>query len=686
MKKFGLLIIIIFFSLPVLGQVFLTESFESGLPTSYSTTTTFTLGSGIWTGQANGVIRGTVGVNSGTYSCQLRSQTGAQIITPNITGGVSTVTFWASSSTTSGSVQVNYSTDGGISWNSAIGSPFSLTTGSAVYKTATMNLNSANILVQFYRTAATVYIDDVTINSISVSPTISINPTLLTGFTYFEGSGPSTSQSYNLSGSNLTGAPGNITVTGLTNYEVSTDNSTFSGSVNVAYSSATLTSTPIFVRLKAGLSVGTYNSETISNAGGGATTVNVTCNGSVTSPPLSLPVVENFDFSELLTNYGWIAHSGAGNEAINTTTGLVYSDYPSSNIGNAALLDNNGEDVSKLFATISSGTIYYSFLVNVTTGTEGYFIHLGNSATTFAARIFVKPSLTPDKINFGISNTSTESYAATPTDFDLLTTYLVIVKYDISTTGDASLWVLSSGVPISEIAAGTPEHTTTVSGLASIERICLRQYIATQNITVDGIRISDEWVESVLPVELTSFSATTIGSAVKLSWNTATEINNYGFEVERKTKDEKSKTWEKIGFVNGNGNSNSPKDYSFVDDKVSAGKYSYRLKQIDNDGQFEYYKTIEVDMNGIKKFELSQNYPNPFNPSTTIKFNLPEAGSVTLTLFNILGQQIRTLVNEFKESGVHTINFDASELNSGMYIYKIESGLFTQTRKMTLVK
>ena len=123
-----------------------------------------------------------------------------------------------------------------------------------------------------------------------------------------------------------------------------------------------------------------------------------------------------------------------------------------------------------------------------------------------------------------------------------------------------------------------------------------------------------------------------------------------------------------------------------MDDKVNSGKYSYRLKQIDNDGQFEYSKTIEVDMNGVKKFELSQNYPNPFNPSTTIKFNLPEAGIVKLTLFNILGQQIRTLVNEFKESGVHTINFDASELNSGMYIYKIESGSFTQTRKMTLVK
>ncbi len=121
-----------------------------------------------------------------------------------------------------------------------------------------------------------------------------------------------------------------------------------------------------------------------------------------------------------------------------------------------------------------------------------------------------------------------------------------------------------------------------------------------------------------LPVELTSFSAATIGSTIKLNWQTATEVNNYGFEVERRALSAERQAWEKIGFVNGNGNSNSPKDYSFVDDKVSSGKYSYRLKQIDNDGQFEYSKTINVDFNGVKKFELSQNYPNPFNPTTTI--------------------------------------------------------------------
>jgi hypothetical protein len=179
-----------------------------------------------------------------------------------------------------------------------------------------------------------------------------------------------------------------------------------------------------------------------------------------------------------------------------------------------------------------------------------------------------------------------------------------------------------------------------------------------------------------------------VGDAVKLNWRTETEINNYGFEVERKVGSLLStvSNYEKVGFVNGNGNSNSPKSYSYEDKNVPSGKYSYRLKQIDNDGQFEYSKAIEVDLGAPKIFELSQNYPNPFNPTTTIRFSLPEASTVKLTIYNILGQEIRTLLNEYKEAGIHTLNFDASELNSGIYVYKLEAGNFVQTRKMTLVK
>jgi hypothetical protein len=194
-------------------------------------------------------------------------------------------------------------------------------------------------------------------------------------------------------------------------------------------------------------------------------------------------------------------------------------------------------------------------------------------------------------------------------------------------------------------------------------------------------------IPNPLPVELSSFSAIVMDNAVKLNWRTETEVSNYGFEIERsQTSSVKSQMeWTKIGFVAGNGNSNSPKDYTFTDN-VLDGKYSYRLKQIDTDGQFEYSKVIEVDLGSPTKFELSQNYPNPFNPVTTIKFFVPQSGNVKLTVYNLLGEQIAEPVNGFKEAGIHTINFNAAELNSGVYVYKIEANGFLQSRKMIFLK
>jgi hypothetical protein len=140
--------------------------------------------------------------------------------------------------------------------------------------------------------------------------------------------------------------------------------------------------------------------------------------------------------------------------------------------------------------------------------------------------------------------------------------------------------------------------------------------------------------------------------------------------------------------VHGHGNSNSPKDYSFIDDLTLTPNLTlcYRLKQFDTDGRFEYSKVIEVDLNSPTKFELSQNYPNPFNPSTTISFSLPQSGNVKLTVYNLLGEQVAELVNGFKEAGIYTLNYNAENLNSGLYIYKIEANGFIQSRKMLLLK
>jgi N-acetylneuraminic acid mutarotase len=213
-----------------------------------------------------------------------------------------------------------------------------------------------------------------------------------------------------------------------------------------------------------------------------------------------------------------------------------------------------------------------------------------------------------------------------------------------------------------------------------IDNVRVRKYVATEPIaTVDAEEANP------LPVELNSFSALVIGTKVNLRWMTETEVNNYGFEILRFAQNDKL-GWTKIGFVEGNGNSNSPKHYSFEDKNQTTGKYSYRLKQIDTDGKFEYSKVIEVDLGSPMKYELSQNYPNPFNPTTTIQFSLPESGNVKLILYNTLGQEVRVIVDEYKESGTHIINFDASGLNSGIYVYKLEANGFTRTCKMTLIK
>lgn len=200
---------------------------------------------------------------------------------------------------------------------------------------------------------------------------------------------------------------------------------------------------------------------------------------------------------------------------------------------------------------------------------------------------------------------------------------------------------------------------------------------------VDDIKLSV--YSSTIPVELVSFTASTNKNNVTLYWKTATELNNKGFEIERSLKSShQNLNWQRIGFVDGNGTTTEQKEYSFTDEKIEEGSYLYRLKQIDLDGSFIYSQEIEADVLSPNIFELSQNFPNPFNPVTTIKYQLADDGFVSLKVFDVLGSEIKTLVNEFKNAGYYEIEFNASNIPSGVYFYKIQSGNFNAVKKMIL--
>jgi hypothetical protein len=191
---------------------------------------------------------------------------------------------------------------------------------------------------------------------------------------------------------------------------------------------------------------------------------------------------------------------------------------------------------------------------------------------------------------------------------------------------------------------------------------------------------------AALPVELVSFDYQLVGKNVQLSWATASEINNAGFEVERRRLSQ-NESWQKIGFVQGRGMTTERRQYAFVDANVS-GKTQYRLKQLDFDGQFEYSNILEVDAGLPKTFALNQNYPNPFNPTTVIAYQLPISGQVKLELFDVLGRKVSTLVNAQQGAGVQTyaLNAQALNLSSGTYFYRLTAGGFTETKRMMLVK
>jgi len=210
-------------------------------------------------------------------------------------------------------------------------------------------------------------------------------------------------------------------------------------------------------------------------------------------------------------------------------------------------------------------------------------------------------------------------------------------------------------------------------------------YVNVHSTSFPGGEIRHQMIlDNPLPVELSSFTSVINRNSVELNWTTSSEVNNSGFDVERKSG---SSEWTRIGFIAGNGNITTPVSYSFTDRGLNPGVYSYRLKQTDFNGNYEYFNlSSEINIGIPAEYSLSQNYPNPFNPTTSIDYQLPADGIVSITLFDISGKEISKLVNEVKSAGYYSVNLNASSFSSGIYFYTITAGNFVNTKKLMLVK
>jgi len=418
-------------------------------------------------------------------------------------------------------------------------------------------------------------------------------------------------------------------------------------------------------------------------------------------PVISFPqlIEENFDysitdsFSTVQSN--WTTSSGT--EAKVVSGSFSYTDYPSSGVGNKLQLSSSASSdyARSLPSSISSGSVYESFLLDVfnATGIKGngtsgdYFIHY-KSGNSNISRIYIREGTTGSVYQLGLGKTgSSTSSFLTSKELSYNTVYLVTFSYTFNTAStvddEVELWVnpdLSGPEPIADLA-----FTDSTTDPVDIDKTCIRQSTTTINGEIDGIRVSTSWSTAPLPVELTAFNAIKLNDKVKLIWSTATEVNNYGFEIQRRKSS--IDDWNYLGFVNGHGNSNTPHLYSFIVRNPKQGRNYFRLKQIDIDGQFEFSDIVEVNFNSRDYFILYPAYPNPCNPEAKENFYIKSSKNLTVLLYNELGEVVKSFfTNEYFESGLHSIVINGAGLPSGVYFLNFEGEGIHAVRKIVIAK
>ena len=445
----------------------------------------------------------------------------------------------------------------------------------------------------------------------------------------------------------------------------------------------------------------------------------------------TLPWSDNFAYTatNALTaeSANWVLNTSGTNTVKISSGGLSYPNYASSGVGNAIDLKPEQESVFRRFSVQTPPiAIYVSFLVKVSSAPASPtqdFLHFADTTSVseypdFAwGRVYVKDNGS-GMWQYGISKAGGDTPQYTATTYDSSATQLIVVKYSMVSgfsNDTLKLWVnpdLSGTEPPADVtifpSTSDPVHLRMVelSGLASSN---------TPTLVLDGIRVGTSWSDAPLPVQLTSLNAFALRGAAEIRWSTATEVQNYGFEIERRglsqiptdargydSRNESNNprlndvgqasiqlsNWRSVGFVQGSGTSTSPREYSFLDRNLPPGRYAYRIKQIDLDGSFTYSLSTEVEIGAAPKlFTLSPNYPNPFNPSTNIEFTLPENGFVSLKVYNMLGQEVARLFEGEAIAGkIYQRSFEASSLPTGVYVSRLTFGNQNLMQKMILAK
>ncbi len=405
--------------------------------------------------------------------------------------------------------------------------------------------------------------------------------------------------------------------------------------------------------------------------------------------------VENFDYGTItgtsadsLTNplFGgsvWRRHSGTGGPITYKSTSLNYAGYSSSGTGGSAdflFASGSREDAHRRVISYNSGSVYVSFLLNISTSvgaTGDYFFHLMDTSflTSFRGRVYIKDGSVANTFNVGLSKLTT-TVVYSPTNYPINTTVLVVLKYkfDLTAINNDSItaFVFTSGIPVTEPSVPTiiPSDITNVptaftGDVTNLNAVAIRQGTGLFAGTIDGIRVSNSWAQGVLPVKFLDLNASINDKKTLISWSTSSEINNNGFEIERSID---GQNFETIGFVKGMGNSNKINNYSF--EYASTESAFYRLKQIDFNGQFEYSNTIATKNNKIE----AEILPNPFKDEITISNN---ATINKIEIVDVTGKIIYSEIQNNNKILIHTGN-----LKTGIYFIKVYSNDTVITKRM----